>query len=208
MILLDFYSGSHGHFLEYVINTYIYGGPRVTQVFTELGTCHGIRADSEYCRRRVVTAAHYSEFKIPVVDNPHKVIRITANSDMENICYQINVQCRAGDMFEKKKSQEINDNIKDSPVELRMDYYSKFSLAECGYQKPSQWRWDSVDHYEFPMRNLYDALNFYSELQQLSKFLNHSFKPDPSLMQLWQTFCDKNHGLQAWKNAIKYINRY
>jgi hypothetical protein len=207
MILLDFYSGSHGHFLEYVINTYIYRGPKVDQIFTELGTCHGIREDSAYQQNRVVVAAHYSEFQRPVASTPGRVIRITSNSEMENICYQLNVLCRAGDIPEDKKSQEISNDVRNSPAQFRMDYYSKFSFNECGYPRPGQWRWDHVDHYEFPLSSLYNLLDFYNELQNLSKFLNYSFTPDPSLMHLWKTFCDKNHGLQAWKKCNQILQQ-
>jgi hypothetical protein len=38
--LIDFHGATHGHFLEYIINTWIYQGSRVDNVFTELGTCH------------------------------------------------------------------------------------------------------------------------------------------------------------------------
>jgi hypothetical protein len=32
-IYLDFFSGSHGHFLEYVINTWLFKGPCVDNIF-------------------------------------------------------------------------------------------------------------------------------------------------------------------------------
>jgi hypothetical protein len=198
MVVLDFFSGSHGHFLEYVINTYIYRGPRVKNIFTELGTCHGIRQDTAYQQHQVVTAGHYSEFNRDPVRPPQQVIRITIDSDMENICYQLNVLCRAGDIPEDKKAQEINSDVRNSPAQFRMDYYFKFLSDRHGYKRPNHWRWNDIDHYEFPMRSLYNALDFYSELQKLSQFLNYSFEPDPSLLQLWQDFCDKNHGLCAW----------
>ena len=201
MILLDFYSGSHGHFLEYVINTYVYRGPKVAEIFTKLGTCHGIRSDLAYQQHRVVTADHYSEFNLPDTATPKQVIRITAESDMENICYQLNVLCRAGDIPENKKLQEVSSDIRNSPAKLRMNYYSKFLFKEHGYARPSDWRWDNVDHYKFPIKSLYNILDFYSELQKLSTFLNYSFEPDPSLMHLWQMFVQKNHGLQAWKKC-------
>lgn len=198
MILLDFFSGSHGHFLEYVINTYIYRGPRVKNIFTDLGTCHGIRQDLAYRQHQVIRAQHYSEFNLETVTTPTQVVRITVDSDMENICYQLNVLARAGDIPADKKAQQLSDTVRNSPGELRMDYYSKIAFDDHGYKKPGNWRWGEIDHYEFPMSSLYNALDFYNELNALSKFLNYSFEPDSSLMQLWQEFADKNHGLQSW----------
>jgi hypothetical protein len=64
MIAIDFYSGSHGHFLEYVINTYIFKGSKIKNIFTDLGTSHLIRDDISYMDQRMVEARHYSEFNL------------------------------------------------------------------------------------------------------------------------------------------------
>ena len=107
MILLDFYSGSHGHFLEYLINVYIFQCPLVDKFFTNLGTSHGIRNSSNYMNSRLIVAGHYSEFNIPIAD-PTSVVRIQLNSDYGKAIYQINVDCRTGDIpTEKKRKNKI-----------------------------------------------------------------------------------------------------
>jgi hypothetical protein len=196
MIALDFYSGSHGHFLEYLINTYILKGPRVSGIFTELGTSHNIRKDPDYMNFRLVEAAHYSEFDIPTLLVPEKVIRISANSTMEQVCYQINVFCRAGDIPAENKLLQIADHIRFNNVSLRNNFYSK--LKNDGYKTPGQWKWNEIDSFVFPMAALYDLTELYRTLYKLSKFLDHSFNPDDSLSLLWKDFILKNQGLSYW----------
>ena len=89
-IYLDFFSGSHGHFLEYVINTWLFKGPRVNNIFNALGASHRIRSNSKYMVDRVVTAKHYSEFNINN-DIPDQVIRISISHDYAKWIYQINI---------------------------------------------------------------------------------------------------------------------
>ena len=114
MIALDFFSGSHGHFLEYLINTYIFKGPRVPDVLTKLGTSHNIRNNADYMNCRIVEARHYSEFSL-TSDIPEKLIRISVNTELESACYQINVFCRAGDIPTENKLLQIPAEILASP---------------------------------------------------------------------------------------------
>jgi hypothetical protein len=201
MILLDFYSGSHGHFLEYVINTYIFRGPRVDKIFTKLGTSHGIRYDVNYMNNRLIVAGHYSELNIPTTD-PTSVVRILVNTDYSKIIYQINVDCRAGDIPTEKKKQNIPANIRVNPQLLQNDYFSKLKFLEYGYKIPGDWRWSNLACiYEFPMESLFDLTAFYSEMHKLSIFLNHSWNPDASLAMIWKEFIEANHGVRSWKKC-------
>lgn len=205
MILLDFFSGSHGHFLEYVINTYIFKSTRVSDIFTEFGSSHGIRQDSSYMSNRAVHAAHYSEFNISQPISPEKVVRISVASQMEKVIYQINVMYRAGDIPIEKKIKSIPESIRNSASQLRLDYFSK--LNGRGYQTPANWRWNDLPSYEFPMCSLFNLCDFYIELKKLAQFLEHSFNPDSSLTQIWQEFMQKNQGWQCWYNSQELLTK-
>jgi hypothetical protein len=201
MILLDFYSGSHGHFLEYLINVYIFRCPKVDKIFTSLGTSHGIRADPDYMRSRSIVAGHYSEFNIPTID-PTSVVRIQCNTDYSKIIYQINVDCRAGDIPAEKKKQNIPTNIQLNPQSLQNDYFSKLKFEGYEYKLPGDWRWsDSACVYDFPMESLFDLTALYFEMRKLSNFLDHSWNPDTSLVNIWKKFIETNHGVQSWKKC-------
>lgn len=204
MIALDFFSGSHGHFLEYIINTYIFNGPRVENILTELGTSHNIRRDAEYMNFRLVEARHYTEFDIPF-EEPSKVVRISVNTEIEKICYQINVFCRAGDIPAENKLLQIPQHIRFQKNLLRNDLYSK--LINHGYPTPSSWQWNNVEHFVFPMGAMYNINDLYQTLNQLSYFLGHSFNPDDSLCRTWQQFMEKNHGWAYWKKASELLEK-
>jgi hypothetical protein len=199
MILLDFYSGSHGHFLEYVINTYIFKGPRVEQVFTDLGTSHGTKKHSSYKASKIIHCGHYTEFDLKPAADPSQLVRICIDSDFEKTVYQINVMHRAGDIPVEKKIENIDRYTRNDAAKLRNNYLSK--LNDTGYHVPNIWRWDNTPYYEFPMGCFYDLCDFYSELYRLARFLNHTFNPDQSLTELWQEFMQKNQGWQCWNQA-------
>ena len=134
-MLLDFYAGSHGHFLEYLINVYIFRCPGVDKIFTSLGTSHGILADTNYMDRRLIVAGHYSELNVPTTD-PVSVVRIQINTNYGKIIYQINVDCRAGDIPVEKKRQNIPVEIRSMSDLLRNNYFSKLKFPEYGYKIP------------------------------------------------------------------------
>ena len=201
MMLLDFYSGSHGHFLEYLINVYIFRCPSVDKIFTSLGTSHGIRHDTNYMDSRIIVAGHYSEFNVPTTD-PVSVVRIQTATNYAKTIYQINVDCRAGDIPVEKKRQNIPVEIRSMPDLLRNNYLSKLKYPEIGYKIPGDWRWSKPTRiYDFPMESLFDLTELYSEMLKLSNFLNHSWNPDVSLAKVWNEFIEANHGVQAWKKC-------
>lgn len=203
-ILLDFYSGSHGHFLEYVVNTWIYRGPKVANAFVASGACHGAKRDSAYKQAKIVEAGHYTEFDLPVDQEPAKVIEITVDSDFEYICYQVNISHRAGDIPEDKKIEDIPRAVRVRPAGLRNNYYAK--LNGMGYDAPEHWRWSAqIPQFEFPMRALYNLGEFYSTLKQLADFLEHTFNPDPELYTTWCAFMAQNQGYQSWSRANQLL---
>jgi len=210
MILLDFYGGTHGHFLEYIINTYIFPGNRVDNLLTELGTSHNAVKNVDYGATRIVRCGHYSQLNLSVPD-PECVITISVDSEFENICYQINVECRSGDIPQEIKQNNIPESIRNSKHQLRNAYYSKFSESSLSYQLPTNltehWQSRCVPAFNVPMSSLYDFRSFYVVLKNLSNFLNHTFNPDPGLAILWQKFIDLNHGVNAWTKTTDVVKQ-
>lgn len=202
-IYLDFFSGSHGHFLEYVINTWIFKGPRVDNIFNTLGASHLIRFDSEYMVNRVVTAKHYSEFNIDHT-TPDKVIRVSISDYYAKWIYQINISERAGDIpIEKRNKKMIPDTIRNIPHAFRNNWYSKFNFEENGYVYPGNWRWQEITSFDFPMESLFEITELYSTLYKLSSFFNMTFVPDQELGQIFEKFLIKNQG---WQSYLKCKN--
>jgi len=209
MIILDFYGGSHGHFLEYVINTYIFNGNRVDNLISSLGTCHGAVNNSDYEKTRTVYCGHYTQFNKSDIILPTKVVTISVDSAFANICYQINVETRAGDIPHETKVELHPAHIKKYPHLLRNAYYSKYSEPELGYCLPNKleesWKLKNIPTYNVSMESLYNIQDFYATLKKLSNFLKHTFNPDPELAHLWQKFVNSNQGLQSWKKTTDII---
>lgn len=204
-ILLDFYSGSHGHFLEYVINTWIFKGPRVPNVFTKLGTSHGIRKNKEYMAQRVIQADHYTEFN-RLNSIPDKIVRVTIDSNWANWIYQVNVLSRAGDIPIEKKIKLTPEDVRNNPSKLRNEWYSKFNLSEHGYRRPTGWAWDQQPAFEFPMESLFELSEFYNTLHRLSKFLEFTFVPDQELADLFKQFLLLNQGWNYYSQSKKILD--
>jgi hypothetical protein len=196
--ILDFWSGSHGHFLEYSINTWIFRGPKISNLFTEVGACHGAADNTDYSKMKKIGCGHYSEFNAHPEVCPNKVVRITVGSFMEKCCYQINVNHRAGDIPKEKKILNVPLAIREKPGALRNDYYSKFMYSENGYPLPSSWKWDDVPNLEINMSSLYNLRDFLISLNRISEFLDNTFSPDKDLVDTWEKFISMNQGLKIW----------
>ena len=209
LIPLDFFGGTHGHFLEYVINSYIFRGPRVDNLFTPLGTSHNASANDDYRSNRRVGAAHYSEMNMPwPTEDPEKLIRISVSGFKGHVCYQINLSSRAGDVELSKKELEIAEDVRTVPAKLRNQYYSKFNTFDLYAEIPSNWRSDTTGQlFDFPMTACYNWFEFLTTLRKLAAFLSHTFNPDPTLAALWQQFINKNQGLQSWYRCKNLLDK-
>jgi hypothetical protein len=197
--LIDFWGGSHGHFLEYVINCWIFDAPRVKNLFTHTGACHGAKAQKLYRDKAIVDCGHFSQHDIKVQHAPDKIVKIVIDDFVGSCCYQINIVCRAGDIPKKnKEAHSLPADVVSDPVLLRMDYYSKFTDSECGYKLPGQWKFKNILALEINMSLLYDFVSFLSTLKHIAEFLDHTFRPDQELFTVWEKFIELNQGWQSW----------
>jgi hypothetical protein len=202
--LIDFHGASHGHFLEYVINTWIYNGPRVPRVFTELGTSHLPKQNPDYQANCMIKCGHYTEYQV-VQDPPEKIVRITVDTKVGQQIHMVNVMHRAGDITLETSYKLIPSDVLDMPALLRTNWFSKLTDAENLYKLDYKWRWPNTDAFEFPMKNLYDLTLFYQTLQRCADFLEQKFTPDQELYTTWQQFIDMNQGLQCYKKSKKIV---
>ena len=198
-IHIDFFSGSHGNFVEYVVNTYLYNGPKFDELlFTPLGASHGVRTNSKYLNSKRADSNHYTEFNIPIPESCSQLVRIVIPDYKGYICYQVNVINRAGDQTAQTKISKIDNQLNNLPAQLRNFYYSKFMDKSLGYNV--YWNSNSkYDVFEFNMTALYSLREFYQELYKLAKFLNTTFVPNDNLAVLWKKFINKNHGFLDWE---------
>ena len=203
--VIDFHGASHGHFLEYVINTWIYNGPRVPEVFTDLGTSHLPQKNQEYLLNRQIACGHYTEKNLPL-PRPSKIIRITLDSQTAQLIHTINVIHRIGDITFDKQLNEIPNDVRQSPCKLRNNIYSKLTEYHNGYKIDYKWKWGDVLSFDFDMENLYELRKFYQSLTNCAEYLEQKFVPDHELSVVWKKFIDLNQGLQAYRKSTRALN--
>lgn len=203
--IIDFYPGSHGHFLEYAINTWIFGGPKVQNIFTDIGTCHGTYNDNRYMLSKRVLCGHFSETKRPIPVECEKIIRISVSSFFEQCCLQINATNRAGDIPRAHKELKLSDSVLNDPVQLRNIYFSRFVDAEHQLSSSIQWCNTQCSVLEINMSDLYNLLDFFAALQRIAAFLTRQFKPDNDIIAVWQKFMSLNHGVCSWNKANQFV---
>lgn len=202
--VIDFHGASHGHFLEYVINTWIYNGPRATEVFTDLGTSHLPRLDPAYQQSRMIKCGHYTELKIDQTV-PEKVVRVTVNEKASQQIHMVNVMYRVGDVTLDGSYKLIPPDVVNTPALLRTNWFSKLTDIENTYKLDHTWRWPESESFEFPMKSLYTITEFYETLQCCASFLGQKFTPDQELSRVWNEFVGKNQGLQCYKKSNKIV---
>jgi hypothetical protein len=203
-IYLDFFAETHGHFLEYVINTWLFDGPRVENIFTPLGTCHLAMRNKNYVDNRAVKARHYSQFNFEC-DDPDQLIRVSISDDYANWIYQINRIERAGAVQAEKLNRNIPERIRKTSHLYRNNWYAKFNFEKHAYLNSCDWRWNDTVFFDFPMESLFEVTDFYQTLYQLSTFLNTKFVPDVELSKLVENFLKINPGWQSYIKCKKIV---
>lgn len=200
--VIDFQAGTHGHFLEYVINTWIYGGPRLPSIFTSTGASHVIHTDPGYCRAQKIHCGHFTEYGLDL-DVPEKIIRLVRRTIPGHWIHAINVMHRVGENTLDGNYSQLPKSLLGDPVGLRNHWYSV--LTESCQDSELSWKWEDQNIFEFPMENLYNFYDFYFTLQQSAKYLDFKFSPDQELYQTWHEFVSKNQGLQIYLKSQKIL---
>lgn len=202
--IIDFHGASHGHFLEYLINTWIFNGPRVPEVFTNLGTSHRPRQDHSYSSDRQIICGHFTEKNTPC-QAPTKIVRITVKSQVAQQIHMVNVMYRVGDITLDNSYKLIPPDVLGSSAALRTNWFSKLTDIENNYKLDYIWRWTEVGAFEFAMENLYDITRLCQTMQLCANFLEQKFTPDQEFYTVWNKFIEFNQGLQCYLNSKKVV---
>lgn len=218
---IDFFAGTHGHFLEIIINLFIH---RIeynnNEIFDKHGACHMPVFESTYIRP--IKCAHYSYVNTPFNDDD-LVIEIFCEPD-DMLPAITNLLLRAGYIKDGHSPFDL-DNLEISTIEklsqipkadyflqtlikehgfrehyprslLRNYFYSKFASPEHGIDVFNQFNHKGLS-LRFPMRSFYQLDTFYSELNRCAFFLNQNFYPTLRTANLWSEFMKKNQGYHS-----------
>ena len=207
-VALDFAPGLHGHFLELVLNKYIYGIPfNGTHVFQpSTGAVHAINVNDEYQKSKVVLRNHYSYFKNPYPKETKKIVFINNIPALDFIlltniyhrCHPDSIMATDFNVEEIKKLHEQQTGC-DSNLELRNNWFSKLNENHCKVFSVKQNT--LVPVYSFDYASFFNLNNFCIELQKTARFLEKTFKFDTSLSDLWHDFMQRNQGWTLYQQA-------
>jgi hypothetical protein len=203
---IDFDPGMHGHFLEYVCNRYIFNIITPTPFFKN-GAAHAINSDLGYQKNKKICSGHYTYPSFGNFDrlpDINKIIYIKQNKKFD-VVLQINIFYRCfgaeGNLIEFESTDIVKSHFylinknqgSDKQSVRRGDLFDKF--LNSAEQIP-----DHSDKcvFEFDFEKFFNFTEFLVELQNLSKFLDHTFTPTVDLVHDWQQFIDKNQGYQTY----------
>jgi hypothetical protein len=213
MISIDFVAGTHGNFLEYVCNVYIFNLEVEYLPFNFLGASH--LKTKKYLDNRVFVANHYSELNIPL----HKKI-VTIKFEYDDLLLLTsNAFFKAGDSNIHNNDLEVNtynklynskyfvdlierinnaypENIisKDNPNCPRhiLREFFKFGFADPNIngftKKLEQLVYEhSYDVIDFHYKNFYNKDLFLEGIEKISCWTGTKIKSN-GLENLWQEF--------------------
>lgn len=201
MIKIDFHGGTHGHFLEYVSNVYIMQtAPSNCSIFKP-PTYSAHAPDKNYHRHRLIRCGHYSDPKYNLtIDHKDTVIRIMLNTKDDNLFFiaLTNLIYKAGDIGFDNQMLSIPESIRNNPVDVRNNWYSKFNEREMYANFYADFVLPDQPIFEFTFNSFFSFEKFCIELNRLAVFLNQTFFPDESLYKLWAEFMAYNQGWQSY----------
>lgn len=203
--IIDFHGASHGHFVEYIINSWIYNGIRFPNIFTELGTCHIPSQNKEYSHSLMIKCNHFSEKQIFLHNTPEKIVRITTDTDVGKWIHAINLLHRAGDISLTENYKEIPTEVLCSAALLRTNWFSKLTDYENSYKIDYVWQWEDVTDFKFPMEDLYDFFKLCQTMLACANYLGQKFTPDKEFYLVWEKFIKLNQGVQAYNKSKKIL---
>lgn len=208
MIKIDFHGSTHGHFLEYITNVYIMQtAPSKTSIFKP-PTYSAHAPDKNYLDNRLIKCGHFSNPTYNLsINNDDTIIRIAVDVSSDNMFFiaLTNLMYKAGDFGFEQQMLSINESIRNNPVQLRNNWYSKFNERLLFADHYREFKDHGVPVFEFPFEAFFSFTNFCISLANLATFLNQTFFPDQSLHDLWKEFIAVNQGWQSYNKCNQLL---
>jgi hypothetical protein len=201
---IDFPRGSHGHFLEYVVNVFILKTIKHTvSPIDSSGASHNL--SSEYLKSRLIVCGHYSQDHIErsVLD---KVIQINV-FEREFSILAANIFCRAGNINENTRLFDLCEKYNNKVAPIRNDLYSKFLETNTYTDISKIIKLDKVENsLQVDMSSFYNLTDFVGMMNDIALYLNARFFVSDSLIDLWDQFILKNQGLQMHRKCNSVLD--
>jgi hypothetical protein len=215
MITIDFSPGSHGHFLSYIINQYIFDIKVDSfNIFQTSGAAHLINLNTEFLDKRIVLHGHYSYFDFDYPDHTDQIIWIAPDPELDFVLLtNIYNRCPPRDAL---TSTDVNiDDIKKLHIDmlnknsnlcqLRNNWYNK--LLENHLSQSIVLKKSNIPAFEFQYRSFFDTQDFVKELSRCADFCNMKLYFKSDLIDIHKEFLNRNQGYQKWNLAKTLIDQ-
>lgn len=222
---IDFFGGTHGNFLELMINLFIYQiDYDDDQLFNQNGACHNKNTNSTYIPR--IKCNHWSYNNIPFNNNDSVIEIRCAEKDM--LVALSNSLLRAGNevidildlengTIEKlsslpKANLLLNDLIKEYGRQsnyprsvIRNYFYSKFDNPDFGINLFNNFHHQGST-LTFPFDAFFNLEDFFLNLNKCAFFLNMNFYPTDRTVKIWEKFIEVNQGYHSQQKCNQIIH--
>jgi len=227
MIAIDFVAGTHGHFLETMLNKFFNITPDLSDTFTAIGTSHN--KNNEYQKNKLFRAEHWFEVYPDQLEKFNKIISIrfsqedlllvssvsllrAAGCNIHNDDLEINTVNKLNNLFYASTLKQIYDAYplldQTQPsiprYVLREFYKSGFKNPDInGYwlKKQSMVYSNQCNVCYFDFSSFYSIDKFISNINTVEKFMERKFNFSPEFYQLHEKFLSfipyQNHKQQC-----------
>jgi len=205
--IIDFTSGQHGHFLEYVVSKYIYNMDLTDDLFDELGTCDGFTHDEDYTKRRLVKCRHLTSCGSVTlkVSAPIVFIKHCATPKYEYI-WLVNFFFKAGFVINGYVSQ-LEQRTDELVERHKENWYDKLETKSFHIEQGLYNEYVAPNEkFDFRFEAFFSLQEFLIELQSVAEFLNMRLTVNDSLIALWHEFIEKNQGYTHYTTASTLLD--
>lgn len=206
LVALDFAPGLHGHFLEFIVNKFIYNVSfDGDTIFQQSGAAHKINVNKEYQNSKIVHQAHYSSFghdypadtkKIIFIDHDESNLDIVLLNNVYHRCHPDAVHVNDFDMH---KITQLHRQYLfcDSDLDSRNNWFAKLDERQFSHAfvQPNS----NLPIFYFKYSSFFNLIDFYLELKKLTDFLGETLRFDISFYKFWNEFIKKNQGWHLYK---------
>jgi hypothetical protein len=234
LIPIDFVAGTHGHFLEVVLNNFFNSTATNLDPFNSLGASH--KVNSEYLNSRMFVARHWFEDSVNKLSQFDRAISIQFEQDDLLLVSSVSL-LRAGDQGIDNNQLEIDTYSKLNNVFYQgvlaeiLNAYPEFDNSngliprnilreffKFGFSNPNingYWKKQQQMHYTMPVfifkfKAFYNYNLFVDTLKELQDFIGIPFKFNSDLEILHKKFLNLipyvDHQLQC-DNIISAIQQ-
>jgi len=211
-IPIDFVAGTHGHFLEVVLNRFFNITTVKLDPFNDTGASH--RVTSEYLNSRIFVARHWFEDSVNQLSQFDRAISIQFDHDDLLLVSSISL-LRAGDQgidndqLESSTCVKLDNDFYQNLLKEILNAYPEVDIAsgsiprnilreffKFGFSNPGingYWKKQQQMHYDIPVfvfkfKAFYDYNLFVSTLKELEIFIGLPFRVDHELEALHKKF--------------------